>query len=116
MTRLIASLAIAVVLTAHGAGIVVKPGAPANVKLAARKIRRYVYLRAGELLPVAESGQGIALKLDPSLATQQYRLRTADGTLTISGGSDVAAAVNGTALAWPATAPQLNQTVVLIKP
>ena len=68
----------------------IKPDAPAKVKLAAKELRRYVYLRTGELLPVADSGLGIALKIDPSLATQQYRLKTADGTLTLSGGSGVA--------------------------
>ena len=45
--------------------IVCPPDAPANVKLAAKEIRRYVYLRTGELLPMAETGKRIALKVDP---------------------------------------------------
>ena len=65
--------------------IVCPPGAPANVQLAAKEIRRYVYLRTGKLLPVAEKGQGIALKIDPALGAQEYRI-TSDG---ITGGSDV---------------------------
>lgn len=69
--------------------IVCPPDAPANVKLAAKEIRRYVYLRTGELLPIAESGEGIVLKVDPTLAPQNYRLKPDGATLTISGGSDV---------------------------
>jgi hypothetical protein len=59
--------------------------APANVKLAAKEIRRYVYLRTGKLLPMAESGQGMALKVDPALGAQEYRIST-EG---IAGGSDI---------------------------
>ncbi len=69
--------------------VVCRPDAPANVKLAAKEIRRYVYLRTGELLPMAESGEGIVLKVDPTLAPQSYRLKPDGATLTISGGSDV---------------------------
>ena len=32
--------------------IICPPDAPPNVKLAAKEIRRYVYLRTGELLPI----------------------------------------------------------------
>lgn len=70
--------------------IVCPPDAPANVQLAAKEIRRYVYLRTGEILPVAGKGTGIELKRDPGLAAQQYRLKTEGGALTISGGSDIA--------------------------
>jgi hypothetical protein len=62
MRTLVVSLALAVVCSAHGGEIVVRTDAPANVKLAAKEIRRYVYLRTGELLPMAESGRGLALK------------------------------------------------------
>jgi hypothetical protein len=65
--------------------IVCPTDAPANVKLAAKEIRRYVYLRTGEMLSIADAGKGIALKIDPALGAQEYRL-TADG---ITGGSDV---------------------------
>ena len=70
--------------------IVFPPNASANVKLAAHEVRRYVYLRTGQLLPLAQKGEGIVLRIDHGLAAQQYRLRTDAGTLTISGGSDVA--------------------------
>ena len=69
--------------------VVCPADAPARVKLAAKEIRRYVYLRTGTLLPIAETGKGIMLRIDPALETQQYRLKTDDETLTISGGSDV---------------------------
>jgi hypothetical protein len=65
--------------------ILCPPDAPANVKLAAKEIRRYVYLRTGQLLPVAASGLGIALKIDPALAAQEYRITPG----CIRGGSDV---------------------------
>ena len=72
------------------AAIVRPADAPANVKLAARELRRYVYLRTGALLPVAESGDGITLQVDGELAPQQYRLQGGGPTLAITGGSDVA--------------------------
>jgi len=69
--------------------------APPNVKLAAKEIRRYVYLRTGELMrvtaePADASDRRIELELDPSLASQTYRLRCDGRALTIAGGSDVA--------------------------
>jgi len=82
-------LTLAFTCVASAAGIVCPPNAPANVKLAAREIRRYVYLRTGELLPVVETGKGIVLKMDPALSPQQYRLKTDGDTLAITGGSDV---------------------------
>ncbi|MHC4199043.1 MAG: hypothetical protein ACYSU0_03565, partial [Planctomycetota bacterium] len=72
------------------AAIVRPADAPANVKLAAREVRRYTYLRTGELLPIAGTGKGIALRVDDQLAPQQYRLQGSGAALTISGGSDVA--------------------------
>jgi hypothetical protein len=65
--------------------IVCPPDAPVNVKLAAKEIRRYVYLRTGTLLPIAKTGQGLALRIDPALAAQVFRI-TSD---CITGGSDV---------------------------
>lgn len=71
-------------------GAVVCPAdALANVKLAAKEVRRYVYLRTGRFLPIAEAGKGIALKVDPALTAQQYRLKSDGSSLTISGGSDI---------------------------
>ena len=65
--------------------IVCPPDASGNVQLAAKEIRRYVYLRTGTLLPIAETGQGIALMIDRTLGAQDYRI-TAD---SITGGSEV---------------------------
>jgi hypothetical protein len=81
---------VAIVRAACGVEIVCPATYPANMKLAAKEVRRYIYLRTGELLSIVEAGKGIALKTDPSLGGQQYRLRTDGETLTISGGSEVA--------------------------
>ena len=72
--------------------IVCAEDAPPNVKLAAKEIRRYVYLRTNTLLPIAESSEdfAIVLKTDEGLEQQQYNLKTIGDTLTITGGSDVA--------------------------
>ena len=70
--------------------IVCSSDAPANVKLAAKEIRRYLFLRTGELLPIKESGRGISLRVDKGLMAEQYRLRGDGGALEISGGSDTA--------------------------
>ena len=76
--------------TRSAAAIVCASDAPANVKLAAKEVRRYVYLRTGELLPIAADNGTIALTVDKALGPQTYRLK-GDGTrLSISGGSDVA--------------------------
>ncbi|MFH0990551.1 MAG: malectin domain-containing carbohydrate-binding protein [bacterium] len=71
--------------------IICPTNSSANVKLAAKEIRRYVYLRTGLVLPITESahGQIIVLKTDNSLESQEYRLQTEGNTLTIAGGSDV---------------------------
>jgi hypothetical protein len=99
----VALLMLAMVLLPHRArgedsedahGVIVCPaGVVANVKLAAREIRRYVYLRTGTLLPIAASattGTAIRLTIDGSLDQQQFRLQTAGPVLTVTGGSDVA--------------------------
>lgn len=73
--------------------IVCPEGAPANVKLAAKEVRRYVYLRTGTLLPLAvraPAGSAIVLKMDLALEKQQYRLKTDRPVLTIAGGSEIA--------------------------
>ena len=66
-------------------------------KLAAKEIRRYVYLRCGELLPIAAKADAeadmIALRIDPTLSAEEYQLKTinpAGRMLTISGGSPIA--------------------------
>ncbi len=75
---------------------------PANaspvLRLAARELQRYIYLRTDQLLPITERlperGDTILLEVAPSLEPQQYTLKTAAGSdgksLRISGGSDVA--------------------------
>jgi hypothetical protein len=62
------------------------------VQIAAKEIRRYVFQRTGELLPVKSkfSGKVIALDVDASLEAQQYSLKTTGNALTISGGSPIA--------------------------
>ena len=72
--------------------------ASAAERLAAKELRRYVYLRSGELLPiVGETGKdsdAIVVRTDPTLSLEEYRLKTADSgdrrVLTISGGSPIA--------------------------
>jgi hypothetical protein len=67
-------------------------------RLAAKEIRRYVYLRCGELLPIAgaqgKEADSIVLKTDPALSPEEYQLQTTDAggrrVLTISGGSPIA--------------------------
>jgi hypothetical protein len=83
------------------ATIVHRQDADTQVRLAAKEIRRYVYLRTGELLPIVESshiesgvvGDVITLGIDPSLVSQQYALRTSthNGSerLSITGGGGV---------------------------
>lgn len=94
------SLAVAVLVVseaggANGPGAIVCPAdAPPNLRLAAKEVRRYVYLRTGNLLPIASkprTGLTIVLKVDHALAAQQYRLKSDGRSLTISGGSDVGA-------------------------
>ena len=78
--------------------IAVPPEAPEKVRFAAAEIRRYVYLRTGELLEIRTGGPDesdrsdgrIVLKTDPGLAAEQYRLKTEGAGLVISGGSDIA--------------------------
>jgi hypothetical protein len=72
--------------------IVCPPGSPANIKFAAREIRRYLYLRTAELLPIeaATNGSRISFRIDRSLDEQQYRLKSDGRSMEISGGSDVA--------------------------
>ena len=89
MKTLAALLVMAVAFTAHAGQIMLETGAPANVRLAAKEIRRYVYLRTGELLPISPEAGTILLRVDGALQPQQYRLRSDGRTLAISGGSDI---------------------------
>lgn len=84
------ALAFAFAGLAEAAEIVCPVDAPPRMQLAAKEIRRYTWLRTGELLPIAGTGGGIRLSIDRALAPQQYRLKSADNTLTIAGGSDTA--------------------------
>jgi hypothetical protein len=89
--KLIAAiLALASASASSAAVIVCSPNAPPNVKLAAKEIRRYVYLRTGEWLRICEAGKGIELKVDPTLKAQQYRLKSEGDVLSVAGGSPVA--------------------------
>ena len=56
--------ATAAAATVAGGNIVCPADAPPNVKLAAKEIRRYVYLRTGKLLPIAaDAGEIVMLSL-----------------------------------------------------
>ncbi|MBN2021985.1 MAG: hypothetical protein JW809_04260 [Pirellulales bacterium] len=96
---------------APAASIVVDPAAAALEKLAAKELRRYVYLRTGQMLPIVASAEGprivvgakdravvLAEAAEPAiqaelaaLAGQQYRLKTLqrDGqTVVLVAGGD----------------------------
>jgi hypothetical protein len=78
--------------------IICSPDAPSNVKLAAKEVRRYIYLRTGRLLKIVSdrsvpsnlSDSGLYIAVNPSLAAQEYRLKSSGNTLSISGGSEIA--------------------------
>ena len=64
--------------------------------LAAREIRRYVYLRTGQLLPIVPNrparGDTITLTVEPALGPQTYSLKTSTQTrgkeLAVAGGDE----------------------------
>ena len=89
LRKLAILLAVACACPAHGGQIMVTTGAPAKVQLAAKEVRRYVYLRTGELLPIAEGAGSIQLQVDGALQPQQFRLKSDGKSLTITGGSDI---------------------------
>jgi hypothetical protein len=79
--------------------IVIGHGASARTCLAAREVRRYIYLRCGVLLPFSEAptpgNDSIEVRIDQDLGAQDYRIRTGGDstrgrTLTLAGGSDLA--------------------------
>jgi len=76
----------------HIVTITSSENAPANIKLAAKEVRRYVYLRTGKLLPIVQSASGnsISFNVDKTLEEQQYQLKSDGQSLIISGGSDMA--------------------------
>ena len=84
--------------TAGAQTIVCPPDAPQNVRLAAKEVRRYVYLRTGAMpaivadptAPAASSDPKITLAVDPSLGKEEYRLKSDGKVLGISGGTDTA--------------------------
>ena len=71
--------------------IVLSKDASTLEQLAAKEIRRYVYLRTNELLtisPVGSKNQSqIILSINPELTEQEFNLKTSDNGLAISGGS-----------------------------
>lgn len=85
-------------LAADGVIVVAADAAPL-VRLAAREVNRYVYLRSGERLAIGSTAMpgrdSIRLRLDKALGVQSYRMKTAGGdaggrSLNLTGGSDVA--------------------------
>ncbi len=71
--------------------IIISNDASTLEQLAAKEIRRYVYLRTNELLTIGTmSGathQQIVLHINTELAQQEFTLKTEGNELTISGGS-----------------------------
>jgi len=80
------------------AAIIRSHEASSTQQLAAREVRRYMYMRTGELLPIVDhvpaTGDAILLATDESLSDQQYRLQTTvdrgRSVLRITGGSEIA--------------------------
>ena len=60
-------------------------------QMAAKEIRRYVYLRTGELLPIVDivfAGKPtIGVHINENLEEQEYSLKTTGNSLDISGGT-----------------------------
>jgi len=83
---------------APAAAIVVAPGAGFRETVASREVRRYVYLRTGNVMPIVGkrpvTGDVIEVAIDRSLDSQQYQLKTETRdnrkVLRITGGSGVA--------------------------
>lgn len=75
-------------------GSAASSGTPALLRFAAREVQRYVYVRTGELLPIAQADpakdNAIVLAVKPRLGRQTFRLRTRGDDLFITGGSDLA--------------------------
>ncbi len=77
--------------------IVVDPQATFQERVASHELRRYIYLRTGDWLPIVNqqpvAGDVIELSRDKELGDQQFRLKTTSEkdrkVLTISGGSGV---------------------------
>jgi len=75
--------------------IIHKRNVPDQVKLAGKELRRYIYLRTGQLLPISDKmpkkGNAIILGLDNAMGAQEYRLKTIEKKdrwmLRITGGS-----------------------------
>lgn len=85
------------VLTAISFSIAADNIEPSRIDLAKSELRRYVFLRTGELLPISENGSGMSalegrfvFRLDNSLSAEEYRLKGDGKKLEISGGSDQA--------------------------
>lgn len=72
--------------------IAVQNPASPRQSLAAKEVRRYVYLRTGELMRTGNVAKNatISFTTDPDLQPEQYHLNSNGKTLTISGGSDLA--------------------------
>jgi hypothetical protein len=72
--------------------IVYNESSPAIIKMAAKEVRRYIYLRTGKLLPFVSTlvKNSISFSIDKTLEEQQYKLKSDGESLTITGGSDIA--------------------------
>jgi hypothetical protein len=76
----------------HPYGIQHDKNAHQQIILAAKEIRRYIYLRTDKLLSIGTSFKRPVIRLqeDKKLAAEQYQLKTENNSLLISGGSPLA--------------------------
>ena len=80
-------------LSDNTVSIVVDADATSKIKQAAQEVRRYVYLRTKQLLPItrpasSDADQRILIQLDHSLASQAYNITSDSIGVVISGGNE----------------------------
>ncbi|NLG00840.1 MAG: hypothetical protein GX565_11925 [Lentisphaerae bacterium] len=78
-----------IVVCGHAETVVVcPPDAAPQVRLAAREVARYVYLRTGKRPAVAAAADGpaITLSVNPSLGAENYTLKTEGAVTRVTGG------------------------------
>jgi hypothetical protein len=75
----------------HDPVILLSENATILEQLAAKEVRRYVYLRTGELLTISEMALAgsptITFDIDQNQEEQEFTLKTTNNSLSISGGS-----------------------------
>lgn len=94
LLRLLTGLWIATAIASPKITVVVPAHPTERETLAAHEVRRYWYLRTGELAPIASAaaaGPRIEIGREPALGRETYRLASAGQTLRILGGDDTGA-------------------------